>query len=118
MMGYAQARARLKQRAKQRSAAIEREIARLTEELKHMGALRVILFGSRARGEQTDWSDADLLVVMPSDLPFVERLAELYRVLCPFEVDILAYTPEEFEEGNPVIRSALAEGKVLYEKER
>ena len=115
-MGYAQARAKLKQRAKERSEELEREIVRLTEELKRMGAERIILFGSRARGEQADWSDADLLVVMPSDLPFVERIAELYRVLHPFATDILAYTPEEFEAGNPVIRTALAEGKVLYEK--
>jgi hypothetical protein len=57
-----------------------------------------------------------MLVVMPSDLPFVERLAELYRVLQPFGVDLLPYTPEEFKAGNPVIRSALAEGRVLYEK--
>jgi predicted nucleotidyltransferase len=115
-MGYAQVRAKLKERAKRRSAHIRSEIPRLTEELKRMGAERVILFGSRARGEQTDWSDADLLVVMPSDLPFVERIAELYRVLHPFAMDILAYTPEEFAAGNPVIRAALAEGKVLYEK--
>jgi predicted nucleotidyltransferase len=115
-MSFIEAHARLRERLRKRSSQIEGEITRLTDELKRMGAERVILFGSRARGEQSALSDADMLVVMPSDLPFVERLAELYRVLHPFEVDLFAYTPEEFEAGNAVIRSALAEGKVLYDK--
>lgn len=94
----------------------EQELSRLVDGLKGMGAQKVILFGSWGRGEGADWSDLDILVVMRSDLPFVERMGEIYRRLRPCEADVFVYTPEEMEEGNPVIRRALAEGKVLYEK--
>jgi predicted nucleotidyltransferase len=89
------------------------------EQLKALGADLIILFGSAARGEATGFSDVDLLVRMPSDLPFVERLAQIYRRLRRnSDCDIFAYTPEEFERGNPLIRRALAEGKVLYDSNK
>ncbi|MFQ6099249.1 MAG: nucleotidyltransferase domain-containing protein [Armatimonadota bacterium] len=91
----------------------------MTRELAALGAERVILFGSRARDDHEPWSDADLVVVMPSSLTFVERLVDVYRQVSPrITMDILVYTPEEFAAGNPVIREALKEGKVLYERPR
>jgi predicted nucleotidyltransferase len=99
--------------------AAREDLPRLVEQLKAMGADLIILFGSAARGEATGFSDLDLLVRMPSDLPFVERLAEIYRrIRLNSDCDIFAYTPEEFERGNPFIRRALAEGKVLYDARR
>jgi len=96
--------------------AAREDLPRLVEQLKALGADLIVLFGSAARGEATGFSDLDLLVRMPSDLPFVARLAEIYRRLRrSVDCDIFAYTPEEFERGNPLIRRALAEGKVLYD---
>lgn len=62
-------------------------------------------------------SDVDLLMVWDTPLNFVERVAELYRLLQPrVAADLLAYTPEELERVRcrPFVRRALAEGKVLY----
>ena len=99
--------------------AAQEDIPRLVEQLKALGADLIILFGSAARGEATGFSDVDLLVRMPSDLPFVERLAQIYRRLRRnSDCDIFAYTPEEFERGNPLIRRALAEGKLLYDSSK
>lgn len=96
---------------------IEEGLPRVVERLKEFGAVKIVLFGSRARGRTRASSDVDLLVVMPSELPFVERLAELYRKLLPgFAIDIFPYTPEEFEKGNRLIRQALKKGKVIYER--
>lgn len=96
-----------------------KEMERVKRRLISMGAQKVVLFGSAARGEIGLFSDVDLLVVMDSPLPFVERLGEVYRHIMPREVDIFVYTPKEFDEikdTNPLVRQALKEGKVIYEK--
>jgi len=104
-------------RRKAHQDALQTELARIRDALQQLGASRVILFGSAARDEARWGSDLDLLVVMETDLNFVDRLAFLYRSLLPqVEVDILAYTPEEMDslrESNPLIRRALEEGEVL-----
>jgi hypothetical protein len=46
-------------------ARLEEEIARLAEQLRAMGAQKVVLFGSLARGEISLFSDIDLLVSPP-----------------------------------------------------
>ena len=83
---------------------------------------RIILFGSRARGEETSTSDVDLLVVGPSDEPRWRRATPLYKLLAGMGVakDIVWWTPEEIEEWREVpthfINRVLSEGRVLYEK--
>jgi len=81
---------------------------------------RVILFGSAARSEADADSDLDVLVIKDTPEPFVQR-PEIMAKLCPpgVHADILVYTPDELqrmvEDGNPFIRRALKEGRVLYE---
>ncbi len=108
----------LKTRRAQRAALLETELNRLVDELKGLGAQLIVLFGSYARGRRDLFTDLDLLVVMESDLPFVERLASLYTRLQPkVAADILVYTPEEFEQlkdRRRFLRHALATGKVLH----
>ena len=60
---------------------------------------RIILFGSRARGQADAWSDYDLMVIKRTARSFVERLQDMvpYLVQCKCPVDILVYTPEEFD---------------------
>lgn len=79
----------------------------------------VLLFGSRARGDALDDSDVDLLVVSESfrDVPFLERATAVLRdVDFPFAVDVLCYTPEEFERKRQelgVVSAAVEEGVTL-----
>ena len=83
---------------------------------------RIILFGSRARGDHRPDSDVDLIVIKASDDPPGRRDVRAYRALSrlPIPKDVLWYTPEEVKDWaevrNHVISRALREGKVLYEK--
>lgn len=83
---------------------------------------KIILFGSYADGTSTPDSDVDLLVVMETDAPLVERHLAISRLLRPrpFPVDILVKQPEEIQralEGSDFfIREILSRGQVLYER--
>lgn len=80
----------------------------------------VILFGSCAAGRRDLFTDLDLIVVMDSPLGFVSRGAALARRLhAGVALDLLVYTPQEFEQlrHRPFLRQALATAKVLYERE-
>lgn len=60
------------------------------------------LFGSCAQGQATAWSDIDLLIIMQTDVPFLERTREftdLFELGLP--IDILVYTPSEFKQLQP-----------------
>src|SRR5436190_1826225 len=82
---------------------------------------RVVLFGSRARGENRPDSDYDILVVKNTTEPRHRRARALYRAVAdlPVEVDFLVYTPSEIEEWRNVeiafVTTAMREGRVLYE---
>lgn len=83
---------------------------------------RIVLFGSRARGDAGQQSDYDLLIVAPSPLPRWRRAASVYRLLAGLGVpkDIVWWTPQEVEEWRGVrshfINTVLRDGRVLYEK--
>ena len=83
---------------------------------------RIILFGSRARGDSRSESDVDLLIVAPSTQPQWQRTAMLYRLLAGAGVakDLVWWTPEEIEEWrgvkNHFINRVLREGKLVYEE--
>ena len=84
--------------------------------------VRIILFGSWARGQARPDSDLDLLVVLPHVENKRRAAVEILRALngLPVSKDIVVTTPEEIaERGNTighVLRPALREGKVLYER--
>jgi predicted nucleotidyltransferase len=108
----------LHQRREAHQAALGRETQRLTKAAAALGVQRVIIFGSQARGEAGLASDLDLLMVWDTPLGFLERTVELYRHLQPeVAVDLLVYTPHEMIRmaQTPLVRRALAEGRVLYE---
>ena len=73
----------------------------VTPILRRAGATMAFLIGSFARGSADAWSDIDLVVVMPTDTPFVDRPRDLIAVLdaVPLPMDLLVYTPDEFERG-------------------
>jgi len=108
----------LRKRRKAHQQDLWREVERLTAAAAEMGVQRVILFGSLLRGDPGLTSDLDLLIVWDTPLIFLERTVELYRRLQPqVSADLLAYTPKEMKRmvQNPLVRRALAEGRVLYE---
>ena len=82
---------------------------------------RIILFGSRARGDAGPASDYDLLIIAPSSEPRWRRTARLYGALAGLGVskDVVWWTPEEAAEWREVrshfVTTALREGTVLYE---
>ena len=50
---------------------------------------------------------------------FIERLGDIYLKIQPKDVDLLVYTPDEFNrmsKDNFFIRHAIKEGKVIYER--
>ena len=87
---------------------------------------RVILFGSRARGDAGETSDVDFIVV--DSAPFNAQRSRwrfcvrLQEALAKFHVptDILVYSRHEFDYWsdslNHVVGRAVAEGRVLYER--
>lgn len=98
---------------------LEESVRELTRKLAGLpGVRRVSLFGSYAKGRADLFTDLDVLVVMDTDESFVERLASLYRYLAlPVDLDLLCYTPEEFEtmRDRPFLRRVLEEEVVLHE---
>jgi predicted nucleotidyltransferase len=94
-------------------------LAELCRRLATAGAERIYLFGSHARGEADDDSDLDLVVIQETALPFFDRLREAARCAEPdWPVDILVYTPAEFEtmraQGNAFAELVADEGVVVY----
>lgn len=83
---------------------------------------RVYLFGSYAKGTAHDGSDLDLLIVVPSALPFVHRGKVVRAALrtFPSRFDLLFFTPQEAEEElkDPYsfISRITASGRLVYRK--
>lgn len=97
---------------------IESAVGLLADEMKPR---MIVLFGSAARGEMTEGSDIDLLVVLDG---FDSRRVEMARaakllVRLPVPADVLVYTETEVEEWggvvNHIINEALLDGRVVYE---
>ncbi len=94
----------------------------IIEVAKTANATKAILFGSFARGTETRHSDIDIVMIKDTPERFVERpqhiLPLLYDKIHGRAIDVLIYTPAEFERmsasGNKFIQRVLREGKVIY----
>lgn len=89
--------------------------------LAHVSPEKVILFGSLAQDQVHLWSDIDLIVVADTDARFLDRTKEMLQLLQPrVGLDILVYTPSEFErllQERPFFQEEIAsKGRVLYER--
>jgi len=96
---------------------LEEELHRLEKALIALGARKIILFGSMGKGQVNSLSDIDLIVVIDTPLDFLARMRWIHEELQPYCADILVYTPEEFDEmsgTSPLVRHAVATGKVIY----
>ncbi len=85
---------------------------------------RIVMFGSRARGDTRPDSDLDLMVEMETDDPPAQRVWAIDGLfgLRRWAMDLVVYTPQEVKQQrqyrNSLIRVIESEGKVLYEQPR
>lgn len=85
--------------------------------------LRVILFGSAARGEMGAESDVDLLIVVPDGTRRRDASRRAFRALTGIGIakDVIVVTESDVKEfgENPslVIKPALEEGREVYHAE-
>ena len=106
--------------AKTSLPVLEDAVSRLVKGLK---AERIYLFGSQARGDASQGSDYDLLVVVPrSKLPRHRREALSYDLLWGLTtpIDVIVLTRAEFNRSARVKTSlaatAKANGILLYDR--
>jgi len=95
---------------------IEKFVKRVKEVIR---VEKVIVFGSRARGDYLADSDVDLIMVSRDfeGVPFYERMDKLILLWeSPLDLEVLCYTPEEFkmkQEEICIVRQAVEEGVVI-----
>ncbi len=96
---------------------IDELVQRIVEEVH---PLRVILFGSAARGQMAPNSDIDLLIVMPEGVHRRRTAQFLYQRIIGLGVpfDILVATPDDLQKHKDniglIYRTILQEGKEVY----
>lgn len=102
------------QTAKELAVAVEAIV-------RDMQPLRVYVFGSHARGDATEDSDVDLLLVMPESVDGAEHLEQKAYELAEertFSMDVVAMPADEFQRRSAARASlpsiVLREGKLLY----
>ncbi len=82
--------------------------------------LRILLFGSAARGEMRSDSDVDVLIVMPEGVHRRRMAQDIHEQLFgfPVSVDVLVATPEDLRKHKDniglVYHRILREGKEIY----
>lgn len=82
--------------------------------------LKIILFGSAARGEMGPDSDIDVLIVMPEGVHRRKTAQNLHIKMSgiPFPVDILVTTPTDLNKHKDniglIYHNILKEGKEIY----
>jgi uncharacterized protein len=81
---------------------------------------RIILFGSRARGEAQADSDLDLLIIVPDGTSSIDARRAIGRALISPETsyDLIVYTESEYGrmklEGWSIFEEIDRDGKVIY----
>jgi len=82
----------------------------------------IILYGSRARGNQRDGSDADLLIIKETDDRPMDRRIQVESIVSDrlIPLDMTIYTPKEFRYlfslGSPLVEEIIKEGRVIYRR--
>ncbi len=96
----------------------ERALKVIRDEIEKEGmkVLKIILFGSRARGDFREDSDWDLLVVIDKDLPLSHKreiLGNIYKMLAEVEGESYEVTSQrKYEELKNYV------GTLMYDAER
>ncbi len=97
-------------------------LQKISERLKReYNAERVILFGSYARGEETEDSDVDILVISPTKERMIERMTSVSKIIRDLRnglpISPIVLTPEEFSQKiaieDALIQTITEEGIIL-----
>ena len=111
----------------------DQQIQDLVSKIKEaIPALKILLFGSYARGEANEESDLNLCIIVASDADIIDsswpsaqwiyRACALKQAVGPGYVclDPHLFTEEEFEKlkgrEHPFLMQIVEEGRVLYER--
>lgn len=96
------------------TAEIARKFARRL--MNNYTIKKIILFGSRARGDHLRMSDFDFIIVSPDfeGVHIIKRMASIYKYWDEsYDIEPLCYTFEEFEEKKKeigIVSEAVKEG--------
>ena len=80
---------------------------------------KIILFGSYAYGTPKEFSDIDLLVIMPFEGNSFDQATTILECARPgYYVDVIVRSPDDaaqrYRDFDPLIRDAFDRGTVLY----
>ncbi|MBU1886584.1 MAG: nucleotidyltransferase domain-containing protein [Candidatus Micrarchaeota archaeon] len=105
--------------SKKREKLLNLELKRIVSELKKLGVLKIILFGSLNDKTVGRNSDIDITIIRNTKKSFSQRLEDVYAKVNPrVAVDFFIYTPNEIKtlrNTNVFIHTMLEKGKILYE---
>jgi predicted nucleotidyltransferase len=92
----------------------------LTPLFEKQGVLKAVVFGSFARKTESRKSDLDLMIIVETNKRFFERYEsfnEIFDLIRGPAIDMLIYTPEEFNNisHRVFIQRILKEGSTIYE---
>ena len=101
-----------------RKSEIKAYVRKLAQEFKPE---RVILFGSYARGQPTEDSDVDLLVVTNYQGDWLDKAVEMrLRIPRKFPLDLVVRKPSDIRRRlalkDSFMSTIIKEGQVLYER--
>ena len=106
-----------------RFSRYQKEISDIVSKIKEFyKPERIILFGSWARGDYSEESDVDFLIVKRTKRRPLWRSVDVRRIVgTDIPMDVVVYTPHEFEalqkNGSAFLKEVLEEGEIFYEKE-
>lgn len=104
-----------------RRALLERELKRWLPLIAHEQPDKIIVFGSYWTDQIGEWSYLDIVIIKKTRAPFLDRTRQVLELLKPqVGVDVLVYTPKEFEQLRQerafVRQEIVAKGRVVYER--
>jgi predicted nucleotidyltransferase len=108
------------ERKNRRKVTLQSALSLIVNQLREMGTLRIILFGSLATDEVDVDSDIDILAIMPETKNGKEWSRLIYdSVERGVASDIIVFNRKEFEAELPTnsfLTRILRTGRVVYEK--
>ena len=101
----------------------DKDLRKIISIIKKISPEKIYLFGSYATDSSDEQSDIDLLIIAPSHDRPLERRLKLRKMLAEYDrkfgLDLLIYTPDEFEmlakETSSFICSAIKQGIKIYD---
>jgi predicted nucleotidyltransferase len=106
-------------RKSERKVRLQQALDQIVSQLKDLGALKIIVFGSFASGNVDVYSDLDLFVLMPSTKTGKEWSGIIEEVIDRnVATDIIVYNDNELHDMIPASRflQNVMKGNMVYEK--